>query len=172
MHQTKRRLIKHHRTKRRLIKHHQTKRHRTAKGINLDITDNKGYTLRDALRFYSEIITEYKFYNNKEIKKLIDNINKIINPSNTNFKATPSLLYNIKMVKKLLKRLSYQNPPISKTTALKHLLELLDKQIQLGSRPKIRRSDPRRSDPVYKRGRVQWDPKAIRIDTFIHSSSM
>ena len=81
------------------------------------------------------------------------------------------------MAKKQLKRLSYQNPLISKTTALKHLLELLDKQIQLGSRPKIRRSDPRRSDPrrsdpVYKPGWVQWDPKAIRIDTFIHSLSM
>ena len=128
----------------RKTKRHRTKRHRTAKGIKLDDTDNEGYTLQDALKFYSDIITKYKFYNNRDIEKLINNINNIRKPSNTNFKVTPSLLHNIKMAKKQLKKLSYQFPPVTKTTALKHLLELLDKLTILRSRPKIRRSTANR----------------------------
>ena len=161
------RKTKHRRTKHRRTKHRRTKHRRTAKGIKLDDTNDEGYTLRGALKFYSKIITQYKFYNNRDIEKLINNINKIIKPSNTNFKVTPSLLHNIKMAKKQLKKLSYQFPPIKKTTALKHLLQLLDKQTLLGSIPKMRRSIPRRSDPVYKPGWIQWNPKAIRMDTFL-----
>ena len=65
-------------------------------------------------------------------------------------------------------RVSTSLTEAKKTTALKHLLELLDKQTQLVSRPKIRRGDPRRGDPINKPRWISWDPKAIRMDTFIH----
>jgi hypothetical protein len=149
-------------TKHNRIKRRRTKRRRQAKGINLDNKDNNGYTLRGALKFYSKIITEYKFYHNKDIEKLINNVNKIIKPSNTTFKAPPALLHNMKMAKKQLKRLSHQIPPITETSALKHLLELLDKQTLLGSRPKMMRGTP-----AYGSRITPWDPKAIRMDTFL-----
>ena len=162
MRKTNTRRTKRHRTKRHRTKHHRAKHHR-AKGTNLDNTDNNGYTLRNALQFYSDIITQDRFYNNRDIEKLINNINKIRKPSNTNFKVTPSLLHNIKMAKKQLKRLPYQVPPVTKTLALKHLLELLDKLILLESRPKMRRGD-RVNESVW----TPWDPKAILMDSFIH----
>ena len=144
------------RTKRRRTKCRRTKFNRIAKGINLDVTDNKGYSIREALAFYSAIITEYKFYNNRNIEKLINNINKIRQSSNTTFKVTAPLLHNIKMAKKQLKRLSYQDTPIINTSALKHLLELLDKLILLGVRPKIRRSTPNRGLRCV--GEPEWMP--------------
>ena len=101
------------------------------------------------------------------LRILINNINKIIKPSNTNFKVTLALLHNIKIAKKQLKRLSYQFPPITKTSALKHLLELLDKLTLLGSRPKLRKSVL-----VYEPRLIPWDPEAIRMDTFIYPPPM